>query len=91
MNFKEMSYEELIDYIYQKDCYNELIGEDELIEIIKDRLEYGFYGQAKNYIDILMLQKDNFSNHNYWKNDFGTIIPLLTKEDILENFDYMFR
>lgn len=89
--YLSMNYDELITFIQNQDCYGELISEDDLITIIKDRLDYGFYGQAENLIEILKEQHDPFSNNNYYKNDCGSIIPLLSKDDVLQEFDYLFE
>ena len=91
-DYENMSYEELINFVCEKDTYNECIDEKELLDIINDRLAYGFYGQAKEFIDILSRQRYNFGDgRNYWKNDCGTIIPLLTEQDVLNHFDYLFE
>ena len=83
------TYDELIKIIQDNDCCGELINEEDLIEIIIDRLRYGFYGQAINFIEILSQCHDHFNNNNYWKNDCGTIIPLITEQDLIKNFDYL--
>lgn len=88
---KKLNFEELINIVCDRDVCNECISEEEFLEIINDRLSYGFYGQAKEFIDILSQQRYNFGDgRNYWKNDCGTIIPLLTEEDVLNNFHYLF-
>ena len=88
--YLKMNYDELINFIQNQDCYGELISEEDLIATIKDRLDYGFYGQAENLIEILREQHDPFSSNNYYKNDCGSIIPLLTKDDLLQEFSYLF-
>ena len=89
--FLKMSYNELINYVCDRDTYNECISEEELLEIINDTLAYGFYGQAKDLIDVLMEQRNAFDGNNYWHNDCDDIRPLLTEKDILDEFDYMFE
>lgn len=87
--YKRMDYDQLIDVVLEKDVCHECIDEDELIEIINDRLVYGDYKEAKDLIDVLTEQHDPFSNCNYYKNDCGSIIPLLDEQDIIDNFRYL--
>ena len=88
----KLDFEELIKIVCDNDIYNECINEEELLEIIYDRLRYGFYGQAKALIDTLCEQRYKFGEgKNYWKNDCGTIIPLLTEQDVLDNFEEFFE
>ena len=90
--FKNLNYEQLINYVCDNDTCNECISEEELIDIINDRLQYGFYEQAKELISVLQEQRYHFDvGNNYWKNDCGTIIPLLTEKDVLDNFKYLFN
>lgn len=90
--FKQMDYEQLINFVRDNDAYSECYDEQEFLDYIIDRLQHGFYEQAKELIDILQKQRYHFDDgFNYRKNDCGTFIPLLTEEDVLDNFDYLFE
>ena len=88
--YKKMTYEQLIEIVLEKDVCHECIDEEELLNIVNDRLQYGFYEQAKDFINILQKQRYRFDDgNNYWKNDCGSIIPLLDEQDIIDNFSYL--
>lgn len=83
---EETSYMELIQKVKSRDVYGYLLTENDLINLIKDKLEYRLYERAMELINALQQKRDEYGNENFWKMSYGCCIPLLTEQDILNNF-----